>query len=708
MNKTDSRCAINEEERKKILDDIRVGIWRVEFIPEQLPKLYGDRNMFAVLGAEPWLSPEELYEHWHGRIEPVYLSYVDKAVERLIAAGQPVEVEYIWNHPQRGKKVVRCDATLSPWQEDGKTVMLGLHRDITDKLVNNIWQEDGYHIVDYYKMSLCGKHLIRAYEDLFLVDMEDKAIHPVAYRNNHCPVIEDGRSILEVIAQCVPPEEQEKVYRLFSDESMQEIVAKKGSASVDFRRGENCGRDKWVRGTLYTVQINGNDELLFAVQDIQNEYKLKMLKEEKEDVLYSVIHERSVIYEYDTQLQRLQLLKSDVDNISRSVASAKMPLPKLAERLCTYYVDPSEWSKVKEFLAPESISSCLTEKCKRFLSLSLNAAYSRHDYIKLSVLPSSKAKEKAYLVMELMDQRERLYPILESYIRNAVDHLYCVDLKTGYFFQFIGNTEEYDMPPKEGHNYTREMLDYADRFVPEEDRELVKRQMSPEFIFKALENKQEFSFVESILGRQGEIRKKLVTYIPLDLSRGYVLLQRTDVTDRYHREQMLEKAQLESMTDPLTQLYNRLGSERLIKKALSETDENRNAVLLMLDLDNFKEVNDRFGHPVGDQILCEVARKLKECFRTGDIIGRLGGDEYIIFLPNMLHKTDIHPVLRRVVQKLNIVYKNETESITVTASVGATFCKGQPYEELYTQADAALYYSKKRKNRYSLFEEMKK
>lgn len=706
MNKTDNRCIINETEQKKILEDINVGIWRIEFIPDQLPRLYGDAKMYKILGAELQMPPEQLYQHWHGRIEPVYLSYVDKAVERLIKTGQHVEVEYIWHHPEYGKTVVRCDAILSSPLGNGKIVMLGSHRDITDKVVNDTWQENGYHIVDYYKMSLCGKHLIRAYEDIFLVDIESKAIHPIANKRNHCLVIEDGRSILDVIDKCVPPEEQDKLYKLFSDESMKEIVAKKASASVEFRRGVNCGRYRWVRGTLYTVQINGNDELLFTTQDIQNEYRIKMLKEEKEDVLHSIIHDRSVIYEYDIALQQLQLLKSDVNNISKSVASANMPLPELVEKLCIHYLDPSEWPKAREFLLSRSISTCLKERCKKTISVSLNSMCFQHDYVKISVLPSSRAEAKAYIVMELMDRKERLYPILESYIRDMVDYFYCIDLKTGYFFQLIGGTEEYSMPPKEGYNYMQEIFDYANRFVSEEDREFVKKQMSPEFILKALKNEQEFSFVESILGKHGEIQKKLITCRPLDLTKGYVLLQRTDITDLYHKEQLLEKTQLESMTDPLTQLYNRLGSERLIKKALLEIGKNRNAVLLMLDLDNFKEVNDRFGHPVGDQILCEAARKLKECFRTEDIIGRMGGDEYIVFLRNMLHKNDIHPVLNRVVQKLNIVCKNETESFTVTPSVGAAFCKGQSYEELYREADAALYYSKKKKNRYSLFEDV--
>lgn len=704
---TGSRYLINKNEQEKILNDIKVGIWRIELAADQLPQLYGDTSLYASLGAEPRLNPEQLYAYWHERIEPAYLTYVDKAIERLVKTGQPAEVEYIWDHPQRGKTVVRCDATLASRQEAGKVTMLGLHRDITDKLVNSARPEDGHHIVDFYKMSLCGKYLIRAYEEIFLVNPETKVIQLIAYRQKLCSQIEDGKSILDVVDKCVVPEDQEKVRKLFSAEAIGKIIAKKGSASVDFKRGKSCGRDQWLRGTLRAVQINGVDELLFIVQDIQSEYTLKELKEESEDMLYSLIQEGAAVYKYDTESQRLQILKYGEESTGKGSVSSRLSLTGLAEQLCTHYVAAAECANVKAFLSCENINSCVKEKRKQSISLSLDTAYFQYDYVKISVLPSFKLQKRAYLVIELMEPKERMYPILEAYIRDMADHFYCIDLKTGYFFQIISGKDVYGVPPREGNNYQEEMIKHVDRFVPEEDRAFVKEQMSPAFILKALENKKEFSFTKSFLGEHGEIRRKLVAYKPLDRSKGRVLLQRVDITDRYDREQLLEKAKMESMTDPLTQLYNRLGSERLIKKAMLASDAVKHAVLVMLDLDNFKKINDQFGHPAGDWILREAALSLKECFRAGDIIGRLGGDEFIIFCSNIQDKKGIHLLLERVAKKLNIAYENETESVTVTASVGATFYEGQSFEELYKEADAALYHAKKIESKYALFEDVK-
>lgn len=706
MDNTDKRHIIKEAERQKILDDVKLGLWRIELKNGQPPKMYGDHNMYEVLGADPQRQPEELYAHWHERIAPAYRSYVDKAVERLIQTGQHVEVEYIWYHPKKGKTIVRCDATLTVSQEGSETAMLGTHRDITNKLVSTSWNETGYKILDYYKMNLCGKYLIRAYEDLFLVDLDTKAIHMVAYRHDHCSAVQDGVSVFSIIEKCVPPEDQELVASLFSDETVQTIIATNSSRSVDFRRGIRCGKITWVRGTLYATQINGIHELLFVVQDIENEHKLQVLTEEKEDLLYSVIHERSVIYEFDTVSRRLQILKPDIHNINQSVASANLSLQELVRRLCTHYVDPSEWSKLRTFFSFENIRRCAEGNHKHFLSLALDASDYQYNYVKFFILPSSKTRTRAYLVLELMDQTERLYPILESFFQSSADYFYYIDLKKGHFFQLIGNAEAYPMPPKEGHNYTQAIQEFIDEHIVEEEQELSKQQLSPDHILKALAVSKEFSFAETVRGEDGQILKKLLKYSLFDLEKGLVLMQRTDITDQYNRETMLKKAQRDSITDPLTQLYNRLGSEQLIREALEKTDSTQTAALIMLDLDSFKEVNDRFGHPTGDQVLQEVARRLTTCFRSRDIVGRLGGDEFIIFLRKMNSRIDIHHILNRVVQTLNIVCEDEAGSITITPSLGATFCMGQPYEELYKQADIALYHSKKQKNRYSLFDDV--
>lgn len=705
MGKADYRHIMNENEQKKILEDINVGIWRIETLPGQPPQMFGDANMYAILGAEPETKPEELYQHWRSRIEPVYRSYVDNAISQLVATGQAVEVEYIWNHPHRGMTVVRCDATLFSSKETGATGMLGMHRDITDKLAGHNQEDETHHIVDNYKMSLCSRYLVKAYEDIFFVDRAARTFHPVAYGRRPALSIEDSWDIDTIIDQRVPPAELEAVHSLFSRKSMEAIIAGNGSRSVDFRRKDDFGNHSWVRGTLYPVPINGVNELMFVVQDIQNEQQLKALKAEKEDVLYSIIHPRSVIYEWDAHSGRLQVLKRDLKRTPCFAEQENIPLPELVDQLCEQNIDSSERAKARAFLTCENMHRCARDQRKRSITLLLDSAHHKYCWIKVFILPSSLSNTRAYLVLEMMDRKEGLYPILESYLRETVDYCYCVDLKTGYFFRVVGDEGAKGMPPKEGYCYTQAMEEYVDRFVVEEERNQVKKLMNPECIFKTLETEPEYAFEENVIEENGEIRKKRLTCRPFHQSKAYVLLQRMDITELSNKEQMLETAQRESVTDPLTQVYNRLGGRRLILEALEKTKESENAAMILLDLDHFKEVNDQFGHPVGDWILQEAARRLQDCFRAGDIICRLGGDEYMVFLKNISRKSNIHPVLARLEKKLRLVFEKGGQKISVTASVGAAFYKGQSYEELYKQADIALYRAKKEKCGYALFGE---
>ncbi len=571
----DQRQILNEDERRKILDDIHVGIWRIEETPGQPVRMFGDANMYAILGAAPETTPEELYRHWHSRIEPVYLSYVNNAVNQLISTGAPAEVEYIWNHPQRGKTVVRCDATLVSSPAAGKIGMLGMHRDITDKLTVCSREDKSHHFVDQYKMSLCGRYLFRAYEDIFFVDRAAGRLYPVAYRPRPALSMEDSWDIYSILDKCVPPVDREQVHRLFSRESMERLAAGGGSASVDFRRLDGQGAYAWVRGTLYPVPINGMEELLFVVQDIQNEQKAKALKAEKEDVLYSIIHPSSVIYEWDIGDVRMQVLKHDLLHFPGSPDGDSVFLPELVEQLCGHYLDISEHPKARAFLTYETMASCASEQRKGSITLLLDSAKHKYDWVKAFILPSSLSRTKAYLVLEMMDRKEGLYPILESYIRAIADYCYCIDLKTGYFFRFIGDERGYAMPAREGHCYTREMEAHVDRFVVEEERALIKKQMHPETILKALETEVEYSFVENILGENGEILRKRLTFTPFHQSKGYVLLQSIDITELNKKDRMLEAARRESVTDPLTQLYNRLGGRAADSGGHGAAEEKR-------------------------------------------------------------------------------------------------------------------------------------
>lgn len=167
---------------------------------------------------------------------------------------------------------------------------------------------------------------------------------------------------------------------------------------------------------------------------------------------------------------------------------------------------------------------------------------------------------------------------------------------------------------------------------------------------------------------------------------------------------LLQRAQL----DPLTGVYNRETAQELIDRILLEGDRFPH-IMLVLDLDNFKHINDTYGHPAGDWVLCQLALILVRAFRTGDIIGRLGGDEFMVFLSNVKVK---EKVFQRVMRLCSSSFDELDRSIIgnekVTFSLGAAYSvqADGTFAAFYELADKALYESKQKGKGLASFKDL--
>ncbi len=160
-------------------------------------------------------------------------------------------------------------------------------------------------------------------------------------------------------------------------------------------------------------------------------------------------------------------------------------------------------------------------------------------------------------------------------------------------------------------------------------------------------------------------------------------------------------------TDPLTGLLNRESVFAQIGECIAGCGEKKNHALLFVDLDNFKQVNDNMGHPFGDKVLEDVACKLKGFFRENDIIGRVGGDEFLILLQNVTSRHDAETRIKRIFDKTFFCGAEDCEA-SVTCSVGVAMYMGdgKTLERLYGEADKAMYDAKQRgRDRIVFFEE---
>ena len=155
-------------------------------------------------------------------------------------------------------------------------------------------------------------------------------------------------------------------------------------------------------------------------------------------------------------------------------------------------------------------------------------------------------------------------------------------------------------------------------------------------------------------------------------------------------------------TDLLTGLTIRMAAQQEIEEHLKTDDHG---VLMLLDLDRFKSVNDRLGHQMGDKVLVDVAADLKKMFRNSDVLSRLGGDEFVVYLKSVPEKEWALQRASHVVREVRRWVGNGTTNIQVTASVGIvmTDMVARNYDDLYRAADIAMYTAKAEGGNKALF-----
>lgn len=146
--------------------------------------------------------------------------------------------------------------------------------------------------------------------------------------------------------------------------------------------------------------------------------------------------------------------------------------------------------------------------------------------------------------------------------------------------------------------------------------------------------------------------------------------------------------------DALTGLLNRIAIKEEVERLLEQSVEHSHA-LLLLDLDNFKEINETFGHMFGDTVLLGVAEKLLHFFRRDDIIGRVGGDEFLILMKNVRASIAMEKAWR-LCKELRRSYQSEKKEVKISCSIGISFFdeNGSHYDELFEKADFAMYQAK--------------
>ena len=203
---------------------------------------------------------------------------------------------------------------------------------------------------------------------------------------------------------------------------------------------------------------------------------------------------------------------------------------------------------------------------------------------------------------------------------------------------------------------------------------------------RILTSREEYEWISVLLSCEKQIDG---TYGSNDL----LLYLVQNIEERKKNENRLR---LEAERDPLTQLYNKMTTRSLIEECFEKNPSAQHA-LIIIDIDNFKTINDTRGHAVGDQILLAFANELSRNFRESDILGRAGGDEFVLLIKNIQSIALVCDKLQQLTSAFKKYGIDNGFPGRLSTSIGvAIFGKdGSTYEELFKRADAALYEAKR-------------
>lgn len=290
------------------------------------------------------------------------------------------------------------------------------------------------------------------------------------------------------------------------------------------------------------------------------------------------------------------------------------------------------------------------------------------------------------------------YPLIETALEAALhenESLYSGIFNAAYDAIFV---ETMDGRIIDANPAACEMLGYT----REELLQMNVAQLLPPEISKSAKEILQQEIVTGGISFVGDNVRKDGSRIPVEVrtqllflnGKQYVVVIARDITERKRYE---EQIRYQAYHDALTGLPNRRLFLDRLTMALAQAHRQRQLVAVMfLDLDNLKQVNDNLGHDIGDLLLVAVAKRLTGCVRRGDTVARMGGDEFLLVLPQLQNQEDANCIAVKLLAAIQEPFRVDGHWLHVTASIGISLypIDGTDVQTLMKKADMAMYRAK--------------
>lgn len=331
-------------------------------------------------------------------------------------------------------------------------------------------------------------------------------------------------------------------------------------------------------------------------------------------------------------------------------------------------------------------------------------------WVEMSAMVITPEERRILITTRNVEEQHLFKSIVDKFVYRNNDFFLLLDTKQNFYTLYSGHSNDTPLPPMSSSNYIEAMKEYHLAYVDSDDIDRINQAMEIPVILDKLADQEDYCITFGMYEKEA-YRRKRREFTYYDHATGLVLITQTDVTEIFVEEKVrneqLYLALREAQTDSLTGLYNQKAVYNLVEHALKR-QADKPAAIMFVDVDNFKQVNDTLGHMKGDVLLRFVASSLESLSKNSDIIGRVGGDEFLLYLPSANTQETVERFAKRICRIFQNMEESDIKGIHVSCSVGIAMYPedGKNYQTLVQRADSALYQSKRwGKNTFSFYRE---